>query len=649
MSYEPDKILVGDFETTVYKGQTETEVWASALVELFTDNVMVFNSIEKTLIYLLNLKSRYTVVYYHNLKFDGSFWLYYLISHNFKHAYNPNSEYFIDTKEMPNCSYKYVISRQGQWYTITIKINSKRIIELRDSLKLLPFSVKRIGESFGTKHKKLEMEYVGKRYSGCTITPEEERYIKNDVLVVKEAIEIMYKDGHKKLTIGSCCLDEFKRIIRSDYSRRYEELFPNLYEISLDKDKYDFDNVGSYILSSYKGGWCYLVPEKANKLYHNGTTADVNSLYPSVMSGNSKHRYPIGKPIFFDKGEPLELENTYYFIRIRTKFKLKPGYLPTIQIKGNPLYKSTEYLTTSDIFNKKTGKYDDFYIDIFGHPQEAVITMTLTKTDYHIFKEHYDITYLQVLSFCVFKTMNAAELFDEYISKYKKQKMLNKGALREEAKLFLNNLYGKLASTTDSSFKTVEIKDEHLSFNIHYENEKRPGYIPIGSAITSYAREFTQRAAQLNYHGIDKPGFIYADTDSIHCDLSPNEIVGIETDDNEFLKWKLESCWDEAIFVRQKTYIERITHENLKKLDTPYYNIKCAGMNDRCKYQLNKSLLGAEITEEDKHKFNEEQIEFMKTKRDLTDFKMDIRIFGKLRPVQIKGGVVLYEDYYTMR
>lgn len=647
MKHEPDRVFVGDFETTVYSGQQETEVWASALIELYSEDVKVFNSIEKTMFELLKCRG-YIVVYYHNLKFDGSFWLYYLISKHFTHAYNPSTEYFMDTDDMPNLSYKYVISRQGQWYTITIKINSKLVIELRDSLKLLPFSVRKIGESFGTAHKKLEMEYVGVRHANGIITEDEEKYIKNDVLVVKEAIEIMYKDGHKKLTIGSCCLEEFKRIVRTGYTRRYEELFPNLYEMPLDKETYGFDNMGSYILSSYKGGWCYLVPEKANRVFEHGTTADVNSLYPSVMSGSSSNRYPVGVPGFFHKGEPIESPTTYYFIRIKTKFKLKEGYLPTIQLKGNPLYKSTEYLTTSDIYNKTTGKYDDYYIDIYGNPRDAIVTMTLTKTDYHIFKEHYDISYLEILSFCVFATKTAEELFDEYISKYKLQKMKNKGALREEAKLFLNNLYGKLASTTDSSYKTVEIKDEHLAFSIHYENEKRPGYIPIGSAITSYARAFTQRAAQINYHGVDKPGFIYADTDSIHCDLAPNEMKGIQTDDNEFLKWKLESCWDKAIFVRQKTYIERITHENLKPVEKPYYNIKCAGMNDRCKYQLNKSLLGEEITEEDKKKYNEEQIKFMSEKRELTDFKIGLQIFGKLRPVQIKGGVVLYEDYYTM-
>ena len=36
------RYFVGDFETTVYKGQVNTEVWASAVVELFTEDVKIF-------------------------------------------------------------------------------------------------------------------------------------------------------------------------------------------------------------------------------------------------------------------------------------------------------------------------------------------------------------------------------------------------------------------------------------------------------------------------------------------------------------------------------------------------------------------------------------------------------------------------------
>ena len=72
------KYLVGDFETTVYEGQTSTDVWASAIVELNTEDVHIFHSLPETFEYIVSLNSN-VCIYYHNLKFDGSFWLSYLM------------------------------------------------------------------------------------------------------------------------------------------------------------------------------------------------------------------------------------------------------------------------------------------------------------------------------------------------------------------------------------------------------------------------------------------------------------------------------------------------------------------------------------------------------------------------------------------
>ena len=163
----------------------------------------------------------------------------------------------------------------------------------------------------------------------------------------------------------------------------------------------------------------------------------------------------------------------------------------------------------------------------------------MTETDFKLFKEHYDLVDFEILDGCYFHA--EIGIFDKYINKYKKIKMENKGAIRELAKLFLNNLYGKMASSTDSSYKIAFIdSDNSLKFEDVKDNSKLPGYIAAGSAITSYSRCFTIRAAQANYYGIDNPGFIYADTDSIHCDLMPEQIKGIKVDDKNFCCWKIE-------------------------------------------------------------------------------------------------------------
>ena len=228
-------------------------------------------------------------------------------------------------------------------------------------------------------------------------------------------------------------------------------------------------------------------------------------------------------------------------------------------------------------------------------------------------------------------------------------KMENKGALRELAKLFLNNLYGKMASSPDSSYKVAFLKeDKSIGFYTVVANDKIPGYIPCGSAITSYARNFTIRAAQKNYHGKDERGFIYADTDSIHCDLKPEEIQGIRVDPKEFSCWKLESCWDVGWFVRQKTYIEHITHEDLEQIEKPYFNIKCAGMPQKCKDLFELSMQGFQ-PEEDDDNYTDVDRWFLSTKRELKDFDVGLVVPGKLLPKRIRGGVLLTDSMYEMR
>lgn len=641
------KIYSADLETTVYEGQDHTEAWASALVALDSDKPLVFHSLDDTLDYL-DYQDEDAVLYYHNLKFDGNFWLSFLITQkNFTQGLEYISETeltFKDRKELREREVIYSISSMGQWYTIEFKYHS-HIYTLKDSLKLLPFTLREIGKAFKTEHQKLDMEYEGYRYAGCEITDEEKEYIKNDVLVLKEALNIMFSEGHNKLTIGACCLAEFKKM-KGKYD--WGVFFPKLETIEIDQETYGSSNADEYIRKSYRGGWCYLVKGASGNIYRNGTTADVNSLYPSMMHSQSGNVYPLGKPYFWKGSEiPKQalLKNRYFFIRIRCRFYLKHGKLPFIQIKHNIRYKATEMLETSDVYNKKDGKYYSRFYDKDGNIQDTIVELTLTCTDYQLLLEHYDLYDFEILDGCWFFADKG--VFDDYIDKYKKIKMENKGAKRTEAKLFLNNLYGKLATSMISSFKYAEVaEDEALKYNVVAEMNKDPVYIACGSAITSYSRNFTIRAAQKNFYGVDNHGFKYADTDSIHCDLPPSEIKGIRVSETDFCAWKLESCWDIAKFIRQKTYVEHVTHEDLKPIDKPYYNIKCAGMPNSCKELLLASM-GEEnqLTDKQKDKYKD----FIEKPRTLDDFKVGLTVPSKLVPTCIKGGVILKEVDFTLR
>ena len=662
-----------DFETTVTgdKTQMKTEVWSTASVELNApndyDSVYVGHSIDDYFKNLFSYKHK-VVDYFHNEKFDGSFIVDWLLKNGFSLAVDEDGFMVRTQGEIKNNQFTCLISEKGMWYSIKIRHNNI-IYEIRDSLKLLPFSLRSIGKAFGTEHKKLEMEYEGDRYAGCPITQEEMEYIKNDVLVLKEALNIMEEEGHTKLTIGSCCMNEYKKPYNKfDFREKFPNLYENYYQLPLN---FGSLTVGDYIRKAYKGGWCYLKPDKADTLFTAnkefngkmiaGTTCDVNSLYPSMMQSESGNRYPVGTPHVFEHSIPKEIENNpeiYYFIRVRTRFYLKEKHLPTIQIKGSPFYHPRKWLESSDYIDKDGNAWKELEDDIQGGMRQMIPELTLTCTDWKLMQEHYNLEDTEILDGIWFNT--EIGIFDDYINKYAKIKMESKGAKRTLAKLFLNNLYGKMATSPDASYKMPYIREDGVvGFNtVQDDSLKKAGYIPVGAAITSYAREFTIRAAQKNYET-----FVYADTDSIHCLATPDEIVGAPEDPVKFNHWKYEACWDEAIFVRAKTYIEHVTHDNREPIDKPYYNIKCAGMPQRANENLcskfDNEPLKEDATEEDilayekkigiKH-LNPDEITFHKEpKKSLKDFKFGLVVPGSLKPKRVVGGVVLISNNYVMR
>lgn len=636
---------MADFETTVYEDQEFTEVWAAALVKFGTENVNVYGNIQDFMNECFyHCKNTNITVFFHNLKFDVAFILSYLITElQFEQAItrrNGKPE-FLKDKQMKDKTFKYLCSDMGQWYSLSIRIHGHMCV-FQDSLKLLPFSVKRIGKSFGTKHQKTEIEYSGFRYANCPISAKEKQYIKNDVLVVKEALEIMFSEGHKKITIASCCMNDYKKIFGKEEFFAY---YPQLDALKTDKELFGSKNVDQYIRKAYKGGWCYVKKGRENKILNNGLTVDVNSLYPSMMHSMSGNRYPCGHPHFW-RGNYIDdkaLEkNRYFFITFQCRFHVKKDHLPFVQVKNSLMYKGNECLETSDICG-----LDGNYYRYYKRGDQVIdtkLTITMTQTDFRLFLDHYDVEDLEILHGCWFFT--DIGIFDEYLNKWMKIKMESTGPRREIAKLFQNSFYGRFGQNDNSSFKFAYEKENGvIGFIPVSEHNKAVGYIPVAAAITSYARNFTIRAAQQNYES-----FVYADTDSLHLTCKPEEVKGCPIDPVKYCHWKLETQWDKGIFVRQKTYIEHVVIADGNQVE-PYYNIKCAGMPQRCKDYLIRSFEGRKVTKQEKEekKFDEQTEKFINEKRTMEDFKRGLIVPGKLIAKRIIGGIVLQESSYEMR
>lgn len=667
-------IYAADFETVVFDKQDATEVWAAGICELGREDVYLYNSIDKFMNFVLQKAFRRDVIcYFHNLSFDGSFILLYLLQNGFKQGYNQVVKMDKQTyewkqdKDLNSREFKYSISRLGQWYSIKVKIG-RHILEFRDSLKLLPFPLKKIGKSFKTKHQKLDMIYEGRRHANGVITDAEAEYLKNDVLVLKEGLEIYFEKNGMSLTIGSACVQNYKHINerisqekKSYYLNKYDKipdyagmeifdkedfamLFPDCGKIQMPAGA-DAADLDAYCRKGYRGAWVYCNPEFAGKVVTNGLTFDVNSLYPSVMHSDSGNYYPVGKPLYV-KGKPELKARQVAFIRFRCRFKLKEGYLPFVQLKGNFLYDPTENLTTSD-YKSPDGTYKRYYT-LGDTTFDTKVEMTMFSKELDLFLKHYDVFDFEYVDACIFNTVTG--LFDSYIDYYKEIKENSKGAVRELAKLFLNNLYGKFATSSDSSFKIARIGSEgQLVFEPVREKEKKLFYIPVGAAITAYAKIFTITHAQANYYPGEGKGFAYADTDSIHCvNMKYEEIKKVKVHPTKFLHWKCEVSWDEAIFIRSKCYLEHVIAENLEPIQEPYYKITCAGMPERCKQMFANSLQGTMPEKKELVNYSTEEIQFMQKKRTIKDFNYGLSIYGKLAGRQIRGGKVLVKTTFEM-
>ena len=162
------------------------------------------------------------------LKFDGEFIIYYLLKNGYKHVEK--------RQDVESNTFTTLISDMGMFYQITVyfeKGNKKtHKVTFIDSLKIIPFSVEQIAKSFNLKISKLKIDYNKPRERNHILTLEEESYIKNDVNIVGEALNVLFEEKLTKMTQGSNALNDFKGMLSFS---KFAHYFPEL-EYDVDKD-----------------------------------------------------------------------------------------------------------------------------------------------------------------------------------------------------------------------------------------------------------------------------------------------------------------------------------------------------------------------------------------------------------------------------
>ena len=538
------KRYTADFETTV--SESDCRVWAYAISEIGNpDNFRYGNSLDDFMAICADPKEN-AVYYFHNLKFDGEYLIHWLLTHKFTHIK--------DKKERADNTFLTLSTDMGQFYAIEVYFevkNNHKVnkVKFLDSLKILNFSVDQIAKDFNLPIKKLELDYKTERPVGHILTEHEVDYIRNDVEIMSRALQIMFDEGLKKMTIGSDALSDYKSMCPN-----FKSLFPTL-PPEIDKD----------IRASYKGGFTYLNPLYKEKETGSGIVFDVNSMYPARMSYDL---LPYSEPLFFKGKYEPDPNYPLYVQQLTCNFKLKKGKIPSIQIKHNSFFIPNEYVESSD---------------------DCEVTLVLTSVDLELFFENYDVTDITWHSGWKFKAMTG--LFTDYINKWTEKKIEAKkagnSALYRIAKLMLNSTYGKFGLNGNSRQKYPYLaEDGSVKYLMGEIEQRKTIYIPIASFITSYARAYIIKSSEIiREYSLKKYGYdayVYSDTDSIHCLLSPDDVPELseylEIDDYKLGAWKLESTFSKGKYLRQKCYIE---------LNDDELNVTVAGMPKRLAKYIN--------------------------------------------------------------
>ncbi len=532
------KWLAADFETSNSDKNIEegyTRVWAWDIFNPENRSHVTGYEIDTFFDYIFTLQS--TLLYFHNLKFDGAFVINYLLQHGFE---------IKDTKEHKTIS--TLITDRLVWYTFTIYFNGKKYI-FRDSNKKITTSLAKAAEDFGLETTKGEIDYRKHRDEGYIPTDEEIDYIHRDTEILADIMKYYYDNNMTSMTNATDAMKVYKSMIGK---RAYDNFFP-----VLDKDTDDF------IRRSYKGGFCYLNPKFKDKVLDRVYCYDVKSMYPSVMA---YWDLPYGYPVQYNGLYKEDVVFPLFIQELEVCCDLKKGHIPSIQTKT----------------------FMSIRLNYLKSTEGRMINMVLTALDLERLFMDYDIYDIKFIK--GYKFASSKKLFYDYVMKYYTLKEISVGAVKQLYKIFLNSLYGKFAMMMERQQATPLIENGKNRYIRDKLEIVDPMYTAVASYITASAR---YKLLDGIYKNIDN--FIYCDTDSIHLtkpakDLNLGKQLGqfnLEHgiyENNDLNKPK--TFINMAKYLGQKCYILCETKENNGEIKNIQIK-KIAGAPDKVKEQIN--------------------------------------------------------------
>lgn len=619
-------MYVADFETNVpdfvlydsnityalsgMKKNYKTRVWYAGIKNIETKETYKFVTLEGFMNHIKKLEKNIEI-YFHNLAFDISFVIPYIIKEGYTQRHPLDPHYWDD---LQSGEFRLLAGDKGTIYSLELK-KGKQTILFKDSLKILPFTLDTIAKSFELDVVKLygTVDYKLQRPKGYTPTETEERYLQRDLDILEKALNRILDSSFyfllDSLTIGGACIREFKRLCK-EKGIDLKKLHPN---INIEDDE--------FCRQAYRGGYTYNNTDGTLKEIK-GCSYDWNSAYPAHM----KHEiYPVGKPIKkkiknkYNVNEILKIKKLY-IVKFKVNAKLKPKHLPIFQAKKTLGFSDTEYIKDT----------------------KGTLTLTMSKPDYELFMNHYDILEYESIALRIFDSLQRS-VFTDYVDKwYKEKENATNPVERQIAKLFLNNLYGKMGQSQNQESLYVELKDSNVGYEKIPQITNNSAYIPAAVFITAYTRTNLIKIAQENFDI-----FMYSDTDSLHFSADPK---GLDIDPKRLGAFDLEKIITRAKYIRAKTYIiEYYTPKD----PTIRVEIKAAGAPNstkermwyKCTEKTETGFIFHELEYDDQGNITTEK----RTTEELFEyFDHGLVEKGKLARQTTENGMILYDTTFSI-
>ena len=415
-------------------------------------------------------------------------------------------QFALDTKEL--ISIHDCIPRGSGFLCFSLSFIGKdgiptKTFVFRDSSALLPFSLKKLTETFAPEFLKKELDVTNLK----KVTPELIEYLEYDCKGLWHGItnfaesELIKKYG-LKTTMASQALQIFRGFI--------EEPIPSLPK-----------GIDDFVRKSYAGGRTEIFKplfKGPGKL----SVFDVNSLYPHVMRDNDF-------PTKYLRRTKSYNSKTQKFAFVSCRVEVP---------KNSPFPILWTRMEKTDKFIFPVGRFSG----------------TWPSCELEYAKKHGAkiLEVFEVAEFC-----NGGKIFKDYISKLYKIRLDSKSEVEKTiAKLAMNSLYGRMGLNTEregiklddgsfgvTPFCKIESKNGPVGF-VKFETELETFTNPaISSWVTALAR--------IHMHKLASPKFdslYYMDTDSLFTssDYSSSKNLG---------DLKFEYSTSRACFVLPKTYI----------------------------------------------------------------------------------------------